>query len=151
MSIIMRGCYFFVGPNNRRFQVSSNFTNYLELGINGITKYYLEAKIVNEEFLVVGTLLDKEGNTLCIMEDSFIKSSEKFIKEMTAHGYRILDENHNVIFEIQAMADLICHLKGTIYGDHGEIIAKDMGEDFIILKGPAILGKSGNSIGMKID
>jgi len=48
MPVFMRGNYIFVEPGRKCFEVSSNFTNYLELGIQGITKYYLEAKIEND-------------------------------------------------------------------------------------------------------
>ena len=48
MPVFMRGNYIFVEPGRKCFEVSSNFTNYLELGIQGITKDYLEAKIEND-------------------------------------------------------------------------------------------------------
>ena len=38
MPVFMRGNYIFVEPGRKCFEVSSNFTNYLELGIQGITK-----------------------------------------------------------------------------------------------------------------
>ncbi len=151
MPIFMKGNYIFVDPGHKSFEISSNFTNYLELGIQGITKYYLEAKIERDEFLISGILLDMSGTVLCRLKDNFIKSSENCNKEMTQYGYRIRDKNGNLVFKIQAKKDLICHLEGTIYGESGEIIAQDKEGDFIILKGPAIIGKSGNAIGIKLD
>lgn len=151
MPIFMKGNYIFVEPGRKCFEISSNFTNYLELGIPGITKYHLEAKIKNDEFQISGVLLDKSGNVLCRLKDNFIEASEDCNKEMTPHGYRIKDKDGNLVFEIQADKDLVCHLKGTIYGESGEIVAQDREGEFIILKGPAIIGKSGNAIGIKLE
>jgi len=149
--VFMRGNYIFVEPGRKCFEVSSNFTNYLELGIQGITEYYLEAKIENNEFKISGTLLDKNGELLCRLKDNFIEASKGCNKEMTPYGYRIKDKDGTLVFEIQAENDLICHLKGTIYGESGEVVAQDREGEFIILKGPAIIGKSGNAIGIKLD
>jgi len=151
MPVFMRGNYIFVEPGRKCFEVSSNFTNYLELGIQGITEYYLEAKIENNEFKISGTLLDKNGELLCRLKDNFIEASKGCNKEMTPYGYRIKDKDGTLVFEIQAENDLICHLKGTIYGESGEVVAQDREGEFIILKGPAIIGKSGNAIGIKLD
>jgi hypothetical protein len=151
MPVFMRRNYIFVEPGHKCLEVSSNFTNYLELGIQGITKYYLEAKIENDEFKISGILLDKDGEVLCHLKDNFIETSKNCNKEMTPYGYRIKDKNGKLVFEIQVENDLICHLKGTIYGESGEIIAQDREGEFIILKGPAIIGKSGNAIGIKLD
>lgn len=151
MPVFMKGNYIFVKPGCKCFEVSSNFTNYLEMGIWGISKHYLEAKIENNEFKISGILLDKNGKVICSLKDNFIEVSEKCSKEMTPYGYRIKDKGGNLVFEIQAERDLICHLKGTIYGDSGEIVAQDREGEFIILKGPAIIGKSGDAIGIKLD
>jgi len=151
MPVFMKGNYIFVEPGHKCFEVSSNFTNYLELGIQGITKYYLEAKIENDEFKISGILLDKNGELLCRLKDNFVEAPEYCSKEMTPDGYRIKDKDGNVVFEIHVENDLICHLRGTIYGDSGEIVAQDKEGEFIILKGPAIIGKSGNAIGIKLD
>ena len=150
MPVFMKGNYIFVEPKQKCFEVSSNFTNYLELGIRGITKYYLEAKIENDEFKISGILLDKSGEVLCRLKDNFIDESKGCNKEMTEHGYRIKNKDGNLAFEIHVENDLICHLKGTIFGESGEIVAQEREGEFIILKGPGIIGKSGNAIGIKI-
>lgn len=149
--VFMRGNYIFVQPGMKCFEVSSNFTNYLELGIRGTTKYYLEAKIENDEFRISGTLLDGNSNELCRLKDNFIEVSKGCQKDMTQAGYRIRDKHGSLVFEIRIEQNAVCHLSGTIYGDNpGELIAKDREGGFVILKGPAILGKSGNAIGIKI-
>lgn len=151
MPIFMKGNYFFVGPESKCFEVASNFTNYLELGIQGITKYYLEGRIEDDEFKISAILLDKKGKVLCHLKDNFIETAENCNEDMTRYGYRIKDKDGNLVFEIQIEKGRICHLKGDIYGGPGEIIAQDRRDQFIILKGPAIIGKSGNAIGLKID
>jgi hypothetical protein len=149
MPIVMKGCYFFVQPGQKRFEISSNFANYLELGIQSITSYYLEAKIENDEFKISGTLLDRNGRVLCSLENNFIETSRGCSKEMTRYGYRIKNNEGDRIFEIR-VEDNVCHLEGTIYSDLGEIIAQGKEGKFVILKGPAIIGKSNGSIGLKI-
>jgi len=150
MPIVMIGSYFFVQPGQKCFEISSNFTNYLELGIQKITPYYLEAKIESDEHRISGTLLDRNGKTLCSLKDNFIETSKGCSKEMTRKGYRIKDREGNRIFEIR-VEDNICHLEGTIYSDSGETVAQDTDDKFVILKGPAIVGKGNGSIGLKID
>jgi hypothetical protein len=145
----MKGNYIFVEQDKKCFKVSSNFTNYLELGIKGITKHYLEAKIEKDEFLISGILLDKKGDILCRLKDNFIEASNDYIKEMTRFGYRIKNQANDILFEIQANEN-ICSLKGKLYGESGELIAEDKDDDFIVWKGPAIIGKSGNAIGIKL-
>ena len=151
MPVFMKGNYIFVERGRKCFEIASNFTNYLELGTQEITPYYLEARIEEEEFKVSGTLLDKNGEILCRLKDNFIEASKDCNKEMTQTGYRIRNKEGILIFEIHVENDLICRLKGTIYGASGEIVAQDREGEFIILKGPAILGKSGSSIGIKLD
>jgi hypothetical protein len=151
MPVFMKGNYIFVAPGQKCFEISSNFTNYLELGTQGITPYYLEARIEEEEFRISGILLDKNGGILCRLKDNFIESSQDCNKDMTQSGYRIRDRDGILIFEIHVENDTICRLKGTIYGAKGEIVAQDKEGEFVILKGPAILGKSGSSIGIKLN
>ena len=151
MPVFMKRNYIFVTPESKRFEVSSNFTNYLELGIRRITKYYFEAKIEDDEFKISGILLDKNGEELCRLNNNFIETSKDCNKEMTRSGYRIKDSDQNLVLEIHVEKDLICHLRGTIYSELGEKIAQDSSEGFTILKGPAIIGKSGNAIGIKLD
>jgi len=146
----MRGSYFFVRPGQKRFEISSNFTNYLEIGIQGVTEYYLEAKVENDEFKISGTLLNPSGQVLCNINQNFIETSLGCIKEMTPNGYRIKDNDKNQVFEIR-VENNICHLKGAIYSESGEIVAREQEDSFLIFRGPAIIGKSNGSIGIKLD
>lgn len=146
-SMKLSGNYIFTRPGEKCFEISSNFTNYIELGIQGITKYYLEAKIEGNEFKISGTLLDKKGIVICILEENSVKDSCN--KEIVNDGYRIKDKDKNPILEIK-INNNICHLKGVIYGESGEIIAQDKEGYFMVLKGPLTIGKSGEFIGIYI-
>lgn len=151
MPVFMRGNYIFVRPGEKCYEVSSNFTNYLELGARGITKHYLEAKMENDEFRVSGTLLNKEGEVLCRLKDNFIETSEGCIKDMTPHGYRIRDKDGDLVLEIRVEQDSVCHLSGILYEESGEIVAQGINGEFTVMKGPVILGKSGSAIGIRLD
>jgi hypothetical protein len=149
MPMFIKNSYFFVRPDQKRYEIASNYANYIELGLAGITPYYLEAKIENDEFKISGVLLNENGDALCQLKDNFVTTSAGCTKEMTAHGYRIKNSQGNKIFEIRAENN-ICHLEGTIYSGSGQIAAIGKEETFVIVKGPAIIGKLNNSIGMKI-
>src|SRR3990170_7024734 len=146
MPMFIKNSYFFVKPNQKRYEIASNYANYIELGIAGVTPHYLEAKIEKDEFKISGTLLTASGEILCQLKDNFVKGALGCAKEMTVYGYRIKDSQGNKIFEIRVEDD-ICHLEGTIYSNSGEIVAQGKGGTFVIIKGPAIIGKLNNSIG----
>ena len=150
MPIVIRGSYFFVKPRQKRYEIASNFSNYIEIGERGITPYYLEAKIENDAFKISGTLLDATGEVLCTLENNFISTSRDCTKEMTKFGYRIKNKQGTRMFEIRAENN-VCHLEGAIYSSSGEIIAQSKEGVFVILKGPAIIGKSNGRIGIRIE
>lgn len=146
MSVVMKGNYIFVRPGEKAFKVASNYTNYLELGARGITDYYLEARVGNGEFLINATLLDLHGKVSCRIVQNFPDKSE-CRKEMTPYGYRMLSSSDELLLGIEAREN-ICLLRGTIYDGKGGIVAQDKEDDFLIYHGPAILGKSGSSLGI---
>lgn len=146
MSVIMKGNYIFVQPGEKAFKVASNFTNYLELGAQGITDYYLEAQIGNGEFVVNAILLDLHGRVACRIANNFPEKSE-CRREMTRSGYRILSISGELLLGIEAPEN-VCLLRGTIYDAKGGIVARDREDDFLIYHGPAILGKSDGSLGI---
>ncbi len=146
MSVVMTGNYIFVQPGQRCFRVASNLTNYLELGVRGATEYYLECRIDAGDFVINATLLDRAGRKVCDILNNFPQGPD-CRKEMTRNGYRILGRSEDLLLGIEATGD-ICSLKGTVYGNGGAIIAEDRGEDFLIFRGPAVLGKSNGSLGI---
>ncbi len=147
--VIMRGNRFFVRPGEKCYKVTSNLTNYLLVGSPGITEYYLEATIEADEYVLNAILLGPNGKRLCGIERNFPSEGEGCTKEMTPRGYRIRDASGSSVLEIEAWEEY-CIVRGRVYNAAGEIAAKDSGDDFLILKGPAVIGRSGNSIGMSI-
>jgi len=146
MPAVMKGNYIFVRPGEKMFGVASNFTNYLELGVRGVTAYYLEAKIENNEFLINATLLDHSGKSACEVANNFPEGSG-CRKEMTPQGYRICNQAGDLLLGIEVTGD-VCLLKGTVYGPNGDIIAQDQADEFLVYRGPAVLGRSGGSRGI---
>ena len=147
--MIISGSYFFVNPTQKRYEIASNFANYVELGIKNVSPYYLEAKIENNSFKISCKLLNNTGEVLCTLKDNFIETQEGCIKEMTKTGYRIKNNQGIQIFEINVEQN-ICHLQGVIYSDSGEKVAEGTERTFVIFKGPAIIGKKNKSVGLKI-
>ena len=146
MSIVMTGNYIFVQGGEKAFKVASNFTNYLELGAQGITGYYLEARVENNEFLINATLLDPRGEIVCRIVNNFPERPE-CRKEMTPNGYRITSVSGELLLGIEAHGN-VCLLRGRVYETNGGIVAEDKGDDFLVYHGPAVLGKSGTSLGI---
>jgi hypothetical protein len=142
----MSGNYIFVQRGRKAFKVASNFMNYLELGAQGLTGYYIEARVENDEFLINAILLSPRGEVCCSIVNNFPKQPN-CRKEMTPTGYRIVDGSDQLLFGIDVVGS-VCRLRGTIYDGSGGIVAQDKGDDFLVFHGPAILGKSGNSLGI---
>ena len=150
MAVVMRGNYFFVTPGQKCYKISSNFTNYFQIGIRNVTSYYLEAKIAENEFVVSGKLLNSDGKLACSIENNYVSETENVVKEMTSSGYRLKHKDGDVFFEITVTSENVCLLKGKVFDENGQVVAEDKNEDFLVYRGPAIVGKSGNTIGLKI-
>lgn len=146
MSVLMKGNYIFVQPGQKCFRVASNLTNYLELGVKGVTEYYLEGRIETGEFLVNAALLDATGRKACEVANNFPQGPD-CRKEMTRNGYRVLSHSGELLLGIEANGD-VCSVKGRIYDNTGVIVARDEGDDFLVFRGPAVLGKSNGSLGI---
>jgi hypothetical protein len=145
----MSGNYIFVQRGERMYRVASNFTNYLELGVKSVTPHYLEARIESREFVINGTLLDRNGKVACRLSNNFPEGSD-CRREMTPNGYRILSGAGELLLGIEVEGQ-VCHLKGTVYGPNGDVIAQDRADDFLVFHGPAILGKSGGALGIVLN
>ena len=149
MAVHLRGNYIFTSPGEKAFLVSSNYVNYLELGRKGVTDYYLEAKIEKNEFLVSGILHDSKGTPLCNITENHVENIKGncAFEPLQHYGYQIVDRG-NVVFRLSLKEPNVCVLKGKFYDGSGNLIAEGDENDFRILKGPAVLGKSGNSLGI---
>lgn len=146
MSVVMKDNYIFVRPGQKCYRVASNFTNYLEVGVKGVTTYYLEARIADDQFLINASLLDSSGKKACEIVNSFPEGAA-CRREMTPHGYRIVSQSADLLLGIEAKDD-VCSLKGTIYDGSGGTVAQDQDDDFLIYRGPAVLGRSNGSRGI---
>jgi hypothetical protein len=147
--ITMRGNWLFVQPGDPAYKVASNYTNYLELGTPGQTAYHLVARIEEGEFLVTAQLVNPADGTVQIV-DNFPETSEGLERRMTSTGYQIVGPSGNLVLGIELLDERTCLLRGTIVDKSGEVVAKDEGDDFLVFRGPAILGKAGDSIGIMI-
>lgn len=148
MSIQIRGNWLFVRQGEPHYFVASNYTNYLELGSRGETEYYLEARIEGGEFLVDADLPYPDSNEVCRIRDNFPETDCE--KERTGDGYQILTPEEEPFFGIRRVRENRCLIRGTVYDGEGEIVAEENGEDFLVHRGPAVLGKSGQARGIVI-
>lgn len=135
----MSGNYLFVNPGEKCFKVASNFTNYFEVGSPGATDYYLEAAIVNDEFIVNADFPVPGAPGRCKLENNFPRASG-LTQQMTPTGYRILDGAQQLVLGLSAKNN-ICLIQGKIYDGAGQVVAEDVGDDFLVYHGPAVLGK----------
>jgi hypothetical protein len=141
----MTGAYFFVRPGDKMYKVASCFTNYIELGIPGVTDYYFQGRIEDGSFVINAVLLDKDGENPVQIENSIPVDGSPARRVMTRSGYRFLGSSGETLFELDAQ-DNVCHLRGRIYDANGVVVAEDNDDDFIINKPPLILGKQGEAL-----
>ena len=148
MAAAITGNYVFVRPGQKAFKIASNYTNYVKLGIKGVTPYYLEGKVESDEFVINALLLDRNGKAVCEIVNNF-PQGQGCRRRITPQGYVVEDEQGNPLLEIKVVENL-CLLKGTLYGPDGEIVARDSNDDFLVYHGPLVLGKSGGSLGLVV-
>ncbi len=150
MTLEMKGNWIFARTGEKAFKVASNYTNYVEVGARNLTDYYLEARIESDGFTVDATLRGSNGREVCRVVRNF-PTAQDCVRELTPRGYRIktLDQPTTILLELVAVAN-VCSIKTTIYDGKGRLIAGDVGDDFLIYQGPAILGKSGRRLGIVI-
>ena len=149
MSTMLKGNYIFVQRGQKAFKIASNITNYVELGVPGITDYHLEAKIEHDEFIINATLFNPNVKEPCRIVNSIPEKSD-YQKVMTPHGYNFLDIGGELLLGIAVNEENLCTLQGKIYDSSGRLIAEDKDSDFLIYHGPAVLGKSGSARGIFI-
>jgi hypothetical protein len=154
MPIVMRENYIFTSPGQKAFLASSNYVNYIELGKKGVTAYYLEAKIENRDFIVNGRLYDAHGDFICMLRKNQLEEMQKKCKmvfDAKGRGYKVVTENDQVIIELFLRDENTCILRGTFYDEKGNPVAKGNERDFLIFRGPAVLGKSNGARGIVME
>ena len=147
MPVVMSDNFIFVNPGQKAFKVASNFTNYVQLGLpSPDASYYLEARIENDQFLVDARLWEPDSQEYLSMANNLPKGPS-WSRKMTRNGWLVVDRNDHTLLGVEATGN-ICHLKGRIIDRDGTMIAEDAGDDFLIHRGPAILGRMGDAFGM---
>src|SRR5688500_14839298 len=100
MSVIMKGNYILVQPGEKAFKVASNCTHHRELGHRCTADYDLEAKVLNDEFVVSATLPGCDGKGACRIVNCF-PEAPGLRREMTPSGYRIFDQSGLLLFGLR--------------------------------------------------
>jgi len=152
MPIHIRGSYFFVSPGEPSFLVSSNFTNYLELGRPGTDDFFLVAYIQEKQHLIDAALFNPEGKPQCRIVRNHIDTiydGDWKVKTIVDGGFIVTNSRDNVLAKVALKGD-VCLIEGDFYNRARELVAKGEGGDFLIFKGPAVIGKSGLSRGIVI-
>lgn len=148
MGIVMKGNYFFVSQGEPAFEVASNYTNYLELGARESGGHYLQARIEQGEFAIDADLYDSHGDHLCRVVDN-VPQGGNCRKEMTTSGWQVFGPTNDLVLGVE-VHDNVCSIRGVLYDSKGEKVAEGNGSTLLIHKGPAVLGKAGNALGMVI-
>jgi len=152
MSVRLSNNYIFVKPGQKAFLAASNYVNYLELGRKGLNDHYLKAEIKDDEFVVSGKLYDEKGTALCTIRENNLEdmASKCKLNWLRNGGYEVIHEERGQLLKIATMPEQsnICILQGKFYDSKGNLIAEGNDQDFVIYKGPAVLGKSGSALGI---
>ena len=149
MAFTMSGNYIFAGPNDRCYKVASNFTNYLELGLPDSGDYYLEARIDEGDFKINARLWDTASGEQILVKDNFPTGMRGVTRDDLPNGYLIKDSGGVLILGIAVEGNLV-RSGGAVRSKDGALIAEDKADDFLIHRGPAVLGKEGSARGIVI-
>ena len=136
----------FVEEGEPCYYIGSSLTNYLEIGRQEETPYYLEARIEGGEYIIDATLL-VPGREEPVIISSGRPISEGFDRRITETGYQIIDSAGRVILAAEDMGGF-CSIQCTVYDNKGAVIAECIDDCFQVYRGPAIIGKKGNSRGI---
>lgn len=149
---ILRGNYIFTEPGQKAFLAASNFVNYFSLGDPTKQSFYLEGKIEDGEFLLSGRLYREDGQFLCEIHNNRVAQGPGCkIVSIKPGGYEIRGSEGQVHLRLVLKPEHnVCIVQGKLYDDTGHVVAEGDGQDLRIYKGPAILGKSGSSLGIVI-
>jgi len=149
--VFIENNYIFSSPEENSYFVSSNYTNYIELGYDGIDDYYLKATVLNNKYNLSINMYDENGEFLFEVKNNVLINGENcdvinydrgiieiIINNVTILNYSPIENNTMVI---------VC----DIYDKNGDLIARGTDENFLIFKGPARIGKKDNEYGIIIN
>jgi len=144
--------YLNVLPGNPAILVASNLCDYFELG-HKASGHWLEGNIIksSNDFVFNGRMYLPGGNNAGIIIDNFPKASlpKGWLKRpnMNSEGYELVDSNGTILFAYEVLPNKICHVTVNVYDADGTMVAESLPNEFIIHKGPAMIGRNGISIG----
>ncbi len=146
MATVLGANRFFVEDQEPCYYVNSNLTNYFEVGARDETPYYLEARIEDGEYLIDAVLLIP-GKPEPVRISRGRPVSQGFDQKITDTGYRIVDESDRVVLAAEDQGGY-CLVDCTVYDEQGAVVAESRDDCFVIHRGPAIIGKKGNTRGI---
>lgn len=138
-----------ISGERRMFNIASNIVPYFEIGELPDTKYFLKGETVgpDEEFLFNGVLFLQDGDKSGKIIDNFPKGPipKGWTKEplVDAEGYKLTDNNTGAIIFGYRVIEQICYVITNVYNENGIVIAEANGNNLLIHKGPALIGRNG--------
>lgn len=138
-----------VRPGERCFLVGTNLVDYFEIGQPNSTAYWLVGARVGPdlEFVFNGRLFVETGDEPSIVIDNFPKnpplSGWRKIHKPNIEGFDLArDSDDRVIFGYEVI-DNVCHVTTNIYNNEGVLVAETTPDNFLLHRGPALLGRGG--------
>jgi hypothetical protein len=148
MAMEISGTYLAVQPGEPAYKVASNFTNYVELGARGRTDYYLEARIDDGRFVVDAVLQDPSTGRAVNVEDN-VPTDSGVTRRDRPDGFDIVNGTGHVLLGLDIDGP-VAHLRGRITTAAGEVVAEDDADDFLVHRGPMVLGRSDGAHGVML-
>lgn len=154
MPVLMSGNLINVGPGDPAFIIGSNFTDHFEIGNQKGDDYWLRADIVGpqSEFIFNGRLFLPDQPSGGTVIDNFPKGPEPkgWVRKQLADrpGYLLVDQQTGkTLFGFDILDNHICHVVTNLYSQKGELVAETSMDNFLVHKGPALIGTGGIRIG----
>src|SRR5438309_3761880 len=154
MPIHMRGNYIFVAPGEPCFLVSSDYTNYLEIGRPGLDDFFLIAYIQEKHHFIDAALFGNNGKPVCRVARNHLDElfeGDWEVKTRVDGGFAVVNSDDRNLMNLRLLNGGICLIEGKFYNKSGELVASGNDQDFLIFKGPAVIGKSGLAKGIVIN
>lgn len=137
-----------VRAGDRAFIVASNLCDLLQIGAQD-TAYLLVAEMVgpDKEFLFNGRLFvpghDRPGTII----DNFPKgpTPKGWAKYplVDGNGFTLIEPASNITLFGFEEIDNICHIITNLYDETGAIVAETLPDNFLVHRGPAMIGRGG--------
>jgi hypothetical protein len=146
MSTILAHNWINVRPGERCFVLSSNLCDFFQIG-DQTTTYLLQAEMVgpDKEFLFNGRLFLPGHHHPGTVIDNFPKGPapqgwEK--RQMVGTvAYELFDPATNTVLFGFEEIERVCHVTTNIYDGSGILIAQTLPNNFLVHRGPAMVGR----------